>query len=431
MAKAKAKERVTSDNAVSRLKDEPPRLIAVASKLYLQISSAGTKSWIYRYHYESGGKRRERRAGLGAWPKVDFETALKKASDWRAIHRTGRDPFEHFQERASSKEAVNTFEKVARAWHRTNAPSWKNEKHRAQNLSTLETYVFPLIGQIDVAEIKKGDVIKVMEQPVKTKEGEDLFWVALKETSRRTLNRIAQVIEYASAREMRAEDLQNPATIFKIKGGLPKVDRKVEHHPALPWKAIPELYWKLRDIEGVGACALRWKILTAVRTNAVIGARWDQMTAANEAWVIPFLNTKMKRADHRIPVTDGMHQLIEDLCHFRHAEDEGWMFPGARIGQPISNMAMIEVLRGMKVPAVPHGMRSSFRNWVTDTHAASRFEAEIQLEHKLPPVEGAYATGDAFEGRVKLMADWSNFVTSFDPDALSNGTIVRPVSECL
>ncbi len=382
-----------------------PRKVATARPGYhndglgllLQVGESGAKSWILRY--KIAGKRRE--MGLGPL----YETSLAEARDFREMYRKmlrgGIDPIEHARAekraRAAGRIKAMTFTGAAAAFLRSKSVQWESAKHAAQWETTLRTYAFPVLGELDVRDVDVGAVLRVLEP----------IWEEKPETASRVRGRVEAVLGYATARGYRGGE--NPARwrghLDKLLPARSKV-RKVEHHAALPYAEIGAFVRILRDQEGMAAQALEFAILTAARTGEVIGATWDEIDLAGALWVVPAGRMKGKR-EHRVPLAPRAVVLLRSL----HRENE-YVFPGMRIGRSLSNMAMLVLLRRMgRGELTVHGFRSTFRQWVAECTIYPREIAEAALAHVSGDlVEAAYQRGDMLEKRRRLMRDWARYV---------------------
>lgn len=363
--------------------------------LWLQIASGGTKSWLLRYQRD--GKPRQ--MGLGPVSLVTLADARERARDARRILLDGGDPIEvRNTERLAAKiEAARgmTFQQCAEKYIATHEAAWRNEKHRAQWRSTLERYAYPKIGSLPVSAIDTALVLKVLEP----------IWGKKSETASRLRGRIEAVIDWATAREYRAGD--NPA---RWRGHLDKLLpskrklRSVRHHTAIPYDELPAFMARLRRSEFVSARALEFTILTAARTGEVIGARWPEIDTAAKVWTVPASRMKAGR-EHRVPLSD---RAIELLTALPREDDNNHIFIGARKGAGLSNMAMLELVKGAGVTV--HGFRSTFRDWAAETTAYPNHVVEMALAHLIgDKVEAAYRRGDLFEKRRRLMRDWATY----------------------
>lgn len=367
--------------------------------LYLQVQSAKNRSWLLRY--EMGG--RERWAGLGPLHTVSLKEARARARKARLQLLDGVDPIEHrkAQRAARALETARslTFEKAAQQYYDQHSEKWKNAKHRAQFLSTLKNYAFPVIGKLSVSDIETGHVLRVIEPIWKTKT----------ETASRVRNRIEAVLDWAAVRGHRAGD--NPARWEKhLENVLPARSQfaKYQHHPALLYTDIHAFITSLHQREGVAARALEFLILCASRTGEIIGATWNEIDLAAKTWTIPADRMKAKK-EHRVPLSDRALEILKAL-----PREEGNLsvFIGSR-KNGLSNMAMATVLRRMKRRDVTvHGFRSSFRDWAAERTGHANFVVEMALAHTVGnAVEAAYRRGDLIEKRALLMAEWSRYCT--------------------
>jgi integrase len=366
--------------------------------LYLQVSDDGrSRSWVLRAMI--GGKRRE--MGLGPFPEVLLKDAREAARVARESIRNGGDPIAERQARKSALRAdeakVTTFKAAALAYIAAHEGSWKNAKHRQQWANTLATYAYPIIGQISVADIDVALVLKVLE-PV---------WSTKPETASRIRNRLELILDSARARGLRSGE--NPA---RLRGHLDKLLAKrskaarVKHHAALPYAQIASFMKRLGAADGMGARALEFAILTAARSGEVRHAVWAELDLKAKVWTVPAARMKAHR-EHRVPLSEPAIELLERLPLMAGTDD--LVFPAPR-GGPLSDMTLSAVCRRMKVDAVPHGFRSTFRDWAGDIGRFPGEVAELALAHAVgDATEQAYRRSDGFEKRRKQMAAWAQF----------------------
>ena len=257
-----------------------------------------------------------------------------------------------------------------------------------------------------------GLVIKALEP----------IWATKPETAGRVRGRIESVLDWAKARGYR--EGENPARwrghVDKLLPNRRKV-RAVRNHPALPYSDLPAFMGELRSRTSISARALEFAILTAARTGEVIGATWSELDLKAAVWTIPAARMKAGK-EHRIPLSERAVELLNSLP--REGE---FVFIGGRAGKPFSNMAMLELLRGMKPGAgyVPHGFRSTFRDWAAERTAYPSEVVEMALAHVIESkVEAAYRRGDLFEKRRRLIDDWGSYCGAFLPTATGAGDVV-------
>jgi integrase len=366
--------------------------------LYLQVTASGAKSWVYRFMIHG----RAREMGLGPVRVIGLSEARAKAALCRRQRMEGIDPIDSRkavlnQARLEAASSM-TFAECAHAYIKTHQMAWRNSKHAAQWSSSLATYAEPIFGSLPVQGIDTGLVMRVLEP----------LWGTKSETAGRLRGRIEVILDWAAVRGFRQGE--NPA---RWRGHLdmllPKRSRvtKVRHHSALPYEEIGAFMVRLREQKGVGAQALQFAILTAARTGEVIGTRWEEIDVAAKAWAIPSARMKGGR-EHRVPLPPAALDMIKTMCETRQSD---YLFPGMRAGQPISNMAMLLVLRRMgRGDLTVHGFRSSFRDWAAETTAFANEVVEMALAHVVSnKVEAAYRRGDLFEKRRRLMEEWADF----------------------
>ena len=379
----------------------PPGKHIDGAGLVLVITERNRGKWVLRLIRD--GKRRE--MGLGAYPAVGLAEARQKADEARRLAREGTDPIEARRELEPEPEpAVPTFSECARRYIADQSPGWSNRKHAAQWTATLATYAEPVIGNKPVDAITTEDVLTTLK-PV---------WTTRTETAKRVQGRIENILDWSAA--MKYRDPMNPA---RWRGHLDKLlprptrVRRPAHHPAMPYAELPAFMVELAGKPGVSALALRFLILTATRTGEVLGATWDEIDLEAGVWVIPATRMKAKR-EHRVPLTDAAVAILEALPRI---EGCPWLFPGQKEGRPISNMALLQLMRGMgygvggdRGPYVPHGFRSSFRDWAGEVSSFPRDVCEMALAHVIAnKVEAAYRRGDLFAKRRAMMESWSSW----------------------
>lgn len=390
----KAKE--LSAVAIKRMNKKGFYAVGGVAGLHLKVNDAGAQSWILRVSV--GGKRRD--IGLGGFPDVSLAEAREKAKQFRNDIAQGIDPIHVKKQRRSSllaaRAAEITFEQSAKEFLSSKGIEWKNAKHAQQWTNTLETYVYPVIGRLQVKDVDLSHIVKILEPIWKTKT----------ETAKRLRGRIENILDWASVRKYRS--IENPA---RWKGYLDKVlpspgkITKVEHHAALPVDEVGRFMQRLRKREGISSRALEFLVLTVARSGEVRGAEWPEFDMEAGVWTIPAHRMKAGK-EHRVPLSSRAIALLKELPRF---EDEKTVFLSPR-GGILSDMALTAVTRVMEVKAVPHGFRSTFRDWVAEHTNYSNEVAEMALAHAIDnKVEAAYRRGDLFEKRRQMMNDWEQF----------------------
>jgi integrase len=368
--------------------------------LWLQVRSSENRCWIFRFEREE----KVRYMGLGSLSTVSLADAREQAARARRLLQDKIDPIaardrERAQAKVEARKSI-TFKAAAEIYIEAHKAGWRNEKHADQWLSTLETYAYPVFGDLPVPMVDTTLVMKALEPIWKTKT----------ETASRVRGRIEAVLNWAKTRGYRTGE--NPATwkghLENLLPARSKV-RRVEHHSALPYDELATFMTALRIQNGVAARALEILILTATRTGEVIGARWDEIDLAEALWTIPAERTKTHR-EQRVPLTPAAVGILKLLLLHKTAESD-FIFPGAKRGAPISNMAMLVLLDRMeRGDLTVHGFRSSFRDWAAEQTAFPSEVAEMALGHAVgDKVEAAYRRGDLFEKRRKLMEAWANY----------------------
>jgi integrase len=384
---------------VSRIVRRGMNFVGGVAGLGLNVNTGGSRSWVFRARV--AGVRRD--MGLGGFPDVTLSQAREMARIARAKIRAGVDPIEEARAARSALIAARmsavSFSKATEQYLEAHEAAWSNPKHRQQWENTLTTYAGPKIGQMLVRDIELPHVLSVLEP----------IWREKTETASRLRGRMESVLDWATARGYRSGP--NPA---RWKGHLDKLlpapgrIAKTDHHRSLPYEDMPTFFAQLHLQEGSGARALEFVILTAGRSGEVRGATWDEFDLNAGKWAIPASRMKAKK-EHRVALSAQAVALLQAQKELRVSE---FVFPSPRDGVMVSDMTLSAVLRRMKVDAVPHGFRSTFRNWAAETTNYPREIAELALAHVVgSEVERAYMRSDLFEKRRALMQDWADFVS--------------------
>jgi integrase len=337
--------------------------------------------------------------GLGPFSIVPVGEAREKAKAARKALLDGADPIDAKRQAIARKRLQDarriTFKAAAERMISSHEAAWQNAKHRQQWSNTLSSYAYPIIGELPIGEVDTGLVLKVLEP----------IWTSKPETASRVRGRIEAVLDWAKARGDR--EGENPA---RWRGHLDKLlpkqskVRRVRNHPAMPYADLPAFMDELRRRDSISARALEFAILTAARTGEVIGAEWTEIDLEGGMWTIPAGRMKAKK-EHRVALS---RRAVEILRALPRAGEH--VFPGARAGKPLSNMALLQLMRGMAPDYVPHGFRSTFRDWAAEQTDYASEVVEMALAHAIPSkVEAAYRRGDLFEKRGALMNTWAKY----------------------
>lgn len=382
--------------AVSRLREPGMHAVGGVSGLYLQVTASGARSWILRATI--GGRRRD--MGLGGFPDVTLAVAREKAREARAKIEQGADPILERERALSTLRAEQaksmTFEAACLALIDAKSDEWRNAKHRAQWSASLETYAFPIIGKLQVGDVGQPQVLNVL-QPI---------WKDKTETANRLRGRIEQVLDWARVRGFR--EGENPARwrghLDKLLPAPAKIARVI-HHRALAIDAMPGFMADLQQRKGISPRALEFLVLTAARSGEVRGAVWSEIDMDAAVWTVPAERMKAHK-EHRVPLSP---QALALLASLPRIEGNELVFPAPR-GGVLSDMTLTAVMRRMELDAVPHGMRSTFRDWTAERTNYPREVAEMALAHTIGnAVEAAYRRGDLFTKRAEMMAEWAIF----------------------
>lgn len=354
--------------------------------LYLQITSSTARSWLFRYTLSG----RSREMGLGPLSAVTLLDARQKAANARRLRAECIDPISQRAALRASEatEAARamTFDEASDAFIASHRGGWRSPKHAGQWKSTLATYASPVFGTLPVGSVDVTLVMKALEP----------IWTVIPETAGRVRGRIESVLDWAKSRGLRAGE--NPA---RWKGHLDNLlparskVAKVVHHPALPYDKLPAFMALVRSQASISARALEFTILTAGRTNEIIGALRSEIDEDDAVWTVPADKMKGDR-EHRVPLSARALAVVRAL-----PKDGPYLFPGARADGRLSNMAMLKLLGRMKRDDLTvHGFRSTFRDWTSERTNFAGEVAEAALAHVVGDrTEAAYRRGDLFEKR--------------------------------
>jgi integrase len=364
--------------------------------LYLKVATGGSRSWILRATV--GSKRKD--IGLGGFPDVTLQGAREKARELKELIKKGIDPV---QRRKSARAALISdqaknigFKEAALRCHAAKAPEFRNPKHKKDWISALERHAFPAIGNLPVSEIQLNHILQVLEP----------IWYNKTETATRVRQRIEAVLTWAAVSGFRSGD--NPARwLGNLKEVLPNPSKitKVRHHPALPWQEVGSFMYDLRGRKGIAAKALEFAILTAARSSEVRGMEWAEIDFNTKIWTVPEDRIKAGRV-HKVALSDDAIAILKAAPRF---EGNPLVFVAPKGGR-LSDVTLLAVVRRMKVDAVPHGFRSSFKDWARSCTAYPDEVSELALAHvNDDKTRAAYARDELLPQRAKLMKEWARF----------------------
>ena len=420
----KAKE--LSALSVAKIKGNGRHAVGGVNGLHLRIVN-DSRAWVLRVvvgqRFDENGKQQlhRRDIGLGSYPEVSLAEARAKAHEMKAQIRNGNDPIQQKQDQLQAlriqKLRNRTFRECAQIVIANKSRELKNQKHIAQWSTTLETYIYPTLGDINIGTITKVDIAEVL-RPI---------WIEKNETAKRIRGRIETIFDYAKAMEYFEGD--NPAewkgNLEPILGNLKQESRP---HPSLPYDQIATFVQHLRQKDGISPKALEFAILTACRSGEIFGATWQEIDLKNKVWTIPKERMKAEK-EHRVPLSEPAIELLKSIQ--THTRSQSYIFPAPRTGSMLSDMSLTALIKRMHEQKLKenclgyidpkqnrvittHGFRSTFRDWSADKTDYPREVCEHVLAHKLPDeVEAAYLRGAYLEKRKSLMADWAEFCTTY------------------
>lgn len=356
--------------------------------LFLHVRPTGAKKWLQRYTFN--GRRRE--VGLGSAKIVSVATARRAAHQNLVLVSKGIDPIED----KKRDSLIPTFEAAARAVHEANRPTWRNAKHSAQFISTLETYAFPTIGSMGVNDINSSHILRVLSS----------IWVTKSETAKRVRQRLSTVFKYCVAQQWRNDD---PAGIAIVEA-LPSNKKRVMHRKSISYNDITCV------VETVSASSagvntkhgLEFLILTAARSGEVRNAQWGEIKGS--LWTIPAERMKAGVA-HRVPLPARCMEILKDAK--KVSQGSSFIFEGTKPGKPLSENTFNKLMKELGLEVHVHGFRTSFRTWTQEKTNYPREIAEAALAHSLKDkAEAAYARSDLLEKRAEMMEAWAQFISS-------------------
>lgn len=380
---------------VSRLRE--PGMYADGGGLYVQITNTNARSWIFRFTLNG----RARSMGLGSLNTITLAEARARSTECRKLCLDGIDPISNRDQvraghRLEAARAI-TFDSCAAAYIDVHRAGWGNQRHVEQWKTTLAVYASPVFGDVPVQAVDVGLVMQALEP----------IWISKTETASRVRGRIEAILDWAATRGYR--EGENPA---RWRGHLQILlprrarVRRVAHHAALPYQAVPSFMASLQAQAGTAAQALQFTILTAARTGEAAGARWSEIDAASKTWTVPPERMKGGR-EHRVPLSDATTAILDRMRPL----GSDYVFPGLKRSQPLSKTAMLKVVTRMgRTDLTVHGFRSSFRDWASEATQFPAEAVEIALAHAIESkVEAAYRRGDLYEKRRDLMNAWADY----------------------
>ena len=376
-----------------------PGMYSDGNGLNLRVERSGTKQWVQRVTI--AGKRSM--LGLGGYPAVSLADARELAAANQRAVKQGRDPLAEKRQAAEERRrpAVPSFSEAAERVIEMRRPTWSNAKHAAQWTSTLATYAHPVIERKPVDEITTGDVLAILTP----------IWTAKPETASRVRQRLETVFDWVVAQGWRPD---NPAG-RAVTRALPRVSRMKRHHPALPVLEVPAALKTVRESGADMATGLAFEFLalTAARSSEARLATWREMDLQSATWKAPAERMKARR-EHRIPLSGRSLEILGQAREL-NGHDTELVFPAGRRGKALSDMTLTVLLRRLGIPAVPHGFRSSFKDWCMEVRGGDDrwFLSEAALAHNLgDSTQMAYARSDLLELRRPLMDEWAEFLST-------------------
>ena len=369
-----------------------PGRYADGNNLYLEIDKSGARRWTLRVTVL--GRRRD--MGLGGVSTVSLEEARELAYQYKKIARSGGDPI---LERQKNKGLQTTLIYCAKKVHQINLPTWKNQKFAKQWFSSLEHHVFPTIGKLPISQVTSADILRVLTP----------IWNTKGDTAKKIKQRLRMIIKWARAQGY----FQGDDPVELAEQALPKQLKSDDHHKSLEFEKLPEMISNLRKskISLPTKLALEFTILSACRTNEVLNAKWEEIDLTKLVWSIPSERMKGGKV-HQVPLTDRMTVILNDCKKLKTNND--LLFPSEINGEALSNNTMrLALKKRLNVDATVHGMRSSFKDWASETTNFANEVSEMALAHTISnKTELAYRRRTLIEKRRHLMQKWSDYLNN-------------------
>ena len=375
-----------------------PGRYADGNNLYLEVDKSGARRWTLRVTIL--GRRRD--MGLGGISTVSLEEARELAYQYRKIARSGGDPI---LERQKNRGLQTTLIYCTKKVHEINLPTWKNEKFAKQWLSSLEHHVFPTIGKLPISQVTSADILRVLTP----------IWNTKGDTAKKIKQRLRMIIKWARAQGY----FQGDDPVELAEQALPKQLKSDDHHKSLEFEKLPEMISNLRKskISLPTKLALEFTILSACRTSEVLNAKWEEIDLTKLIWSIPPERMKGGKV-HQVPLTDRMTVILNDCKKLKTNND--LLFPSEINGEALSNNTMrLALKKRLKIDATVHGMRSSFKDWASETTNFANEVSEMALAHTISnKTELAYRRRTLIEKRRHLMQKWSDYLNNKEGEVI-------------
>ena len=372
------------------VKSAQPGKYADGGGLWFHKRPDGGGQWFLRYTIH--GRRRE--MGLGSSSEVTLKDARIAADKYRTILRDLRDPIkERDRERREALKNIHLLRDIANDAFESRKAELKGDGANGRWFSPLENHILPRLGSVPVSEIDQKDIRDTL-LPI---------WHSKAETAKKALDRLRICLRHAAALGLTV-DLQAPE---KARALLGKQRHQAKNIPAIPWKDVPAFYSSL-NLGTATHLALKLLILTGVRSGPLRHLHESQIS--DDIWTISPEQMKGRvdaTGEFRVPLSK---EALKVIAEARKMSREGYLFPGVKSGV-ISDMTMSKMMRTAKTGALPHGFRSSLRDWLADATDAKHEVAETILGHVVGgSVERSYRRTDYLEQRRVLMERWGQHV---------------------
>ncbi|MDC3095778.1 tyrosine-type recombinase/integrase [Alphaproteobacteria bacterium] len=394
--KLRIKNKLTS---LALKKITQPGRYSDGNNLYLKVEETGSRRWILRLSIN--GKRRD--MGLGSFSFINLNDARELAEKYNKLAKSGIDPV---QERLKEKGLSITFKECVYKVYALNKPTWKTELLGRQWINSFEHHVFPTIGHLSISQVSSADIMNVLTP----------LWNSKHDTAKKLKQRLRVIFKWSRAHGYFTGD--NPVELAEM--ALPRVKSTKRHFTSLPYDQLPDFIYKLRNtsISLINKLAIEFTILTACRTSEVLRAKWDEINLNNKVWTIPKDRMKTNR-EHLVPLSDRSILILKEVAKYK--SDINYIFPSeVNVNKPLSNNTMLfAIQKRMGLNVTVHGMRSSFKNWASETTHFPNEVSEMALAHSIHnKVEAAYRRGNLLEKRRLLMQCWSDYLNKANAEVI-------------
>jgi integrase len=408
-----AKQGLLTDAKVKSLKT--PGLYNDGGALYLQVSKAASRSWIYRFYMN--GRPVPRTMGLGRYPDVTLRDARAVHLEAVKLRDSGIDPIEARKVERQIASNVLTVKEACENYLTAQRAKFRTERHVKQIKQRLRDFVYPQIGHMAIADIKAAEARLVLAP----------IWESKHKTAGRVRQYVEDVVNWSVHEGLRSEDLSNPFEVKRLQYAFPLGIHKTKSHASLPFEQAPAFFAELHQQNTVKSLALQFIMLTAVRVGDLVGGgkqtsspmKWEHLDLPNKVWIVPDTKTS---TELRVPLSEPALRVLEQVRQFRDVSSD-YVFPGKVRGSCLNDATLRYLLRDMGRDFTVHGFRSTFKTFCAEITNYDRSVIEAALAHRAPELDRIYHRGSYYTKRQQLMDSWASYLV--DGEAVQpEGTVV-------